>query len=547
MPPDIPGVGRAGSGPPIPPTAPVRPVAPSRALVPVERSGSRLPPADSPLGRSGIALEDLLLAPDLLETREAVAPVALEVGLEAARRHLLQRQPAESLEALNAVWARAVDSEEGWYLRSSALTVLGHPLEGDRLAGEGLDVQPQSVALRLLQSVARAVVGDFAGARAALYPALDQAPNDPVLMAQQAVVLARQGHRDDVSGIIAQLASQAPDHPALSWARVSVRAAVADRTRNSARPAHTIDNEVIPDEDGTTAPSAARKPLDSAAPVFASLEEDTEGDLVTSAFLRLGAELRQGDDETLERATRTLLRACSAGGTLASACTPLEAHAARQVLAAIAEALRGESGNFVGTPSPLAPLVGQLLPLLRAPVRGGGIEAEPDAGLADADRVLRRQGAGVPPAVRDFLSLLVQGANARRPRIDARTPVAVEAVPVITDDSDFGPLVPIRLGLSLLAETTYTRALERRQEAVPADWETVGIGETGGMGWGAARAVADVRAQPERSPRPLGAALPVLVLVAAAMGAAVNGAALAALALGAAGLWLAWRRPPEKG
>ncbi|GAB1344967.1 hypothetical protein MASR1M101_40940 [Gemmatimonas sp.] len=499
------------------------------------------------MGRSGIALEDLLLAPDLIESREAVAPVALEVGLEAARRHLLQRQPAESLEALNAVWARAVDSEEGWYLRSGALTLLGHPGEGERLAGEALESQPQSVALRLLQSVARAVAGDLAGARAALYPALDQAPHDPVLMAQQAVVLARQGHRDDASDIIAHLATQVPDHPALGWARASVRAAVADRTRSAARPANTVGSEVFAEPERAADPAAARDPLDSAARVFAPVAEDTEGDMVASAFLRLGAELRTADDETLERATRTLLRACSAGGTLASACTPVEAHAARQVLSAMAEALRGESGAFLVSPMPLTPLVGQLLPLLRSSVRSVGVDAVPEVALADADRLLRRHSAGVPPAVREFLSLLVQGAGASRARLDVRPPASVEAMPIVTDDSELGPLVPIRLGLSLLAETTLTRALERRQEVIPGDWERAGIGETGGTGWGAARAAADVRVYGERPSRPVSAALPVLVLVAAAMGAAVNGAALAALALGAAGLWFALRRPRENG
>lgn len=547
MPPDLPGVGGAVNGPPIPPSAPVRPVAPSRALVPAERSGPRQPPGNSPLGRSGVALEDLLLAPDVLESREAVAPVALEVGLESARRFLLQRQPAESLEALNAVWARAVDSEEGWYLRSGALTVLGHPGEGDRLAGEGLEFQPHSTALRLLQSVARAVVGDWAGARAALHSALDQVPNDPVLLAQQAVVLARQGHGDDAAAIMARLASEAPDHPALTWARASVRAAVADRTRSAARPASITDFEVVPEQADVADALAARERVGEATSPFASGEDDTEGDMVASAFFRLGAELRHADDETLARSVRTLLRACSAGGALASACTPLEAHGARQLLAAMSESLRGKSDAFVRTPGPLAPLVGQLLPLLRAPVRSDAIETMAEARFADADRLVRRHSAGVPPAVRDFLSLLVQGAHSRRVRPEARTPVSVEALPVVFEDRDLGPLVPVRLGLSLLAETALTRAIERSQEIEFDEGGGAGIGETGGDGWGAARKAADVRGRSEPAARPLGAALPVIVFVAAAVGAAVNGAALAAVVLGAAGLWFALRRPPANG
>lgn len=547
MPPDLPGVGGAVNGLPLPPSAPVRPVSPSRALVPTESTGSKQSSASSPLGRSGIALEDLLLAPDVLESREAVAPVALEVGLESARRLLLQRQPAESLEALNAVWARAVDSEEGWYLRSGALTVLGHPGEGDRLAGEGLEFQPRSTALRLLQSVARAVVGDWAGARAALHAALDQAPNDPVLLAHQAVVLARQGHGDDAAMIMARLASEVPDHPALAWARASVRAAVADRTRSAARSANSVDFEAAPEQADAVDDAAARQRVGETTSPYASGENDTEGDMVASAFFRLGAELRHSDDETLERSARTLLRACSAGGALASACTPLEAHAARQLLAAISESLRGKPDAFVRTPGPLAPLVGQLLPLLRMPLRNDAVESMEEASFADADRLVRRHSAGVPPAVRDFLSLLVQGAHSRRTRLETRTPASVESLSVVFEDRDLGPLVPVRLGLSLLAETALTRAIERRQEIVVDEWGSVGIGETSGEGWGAARAAADVQPRAEPAARPLGAALPAIVLVAAALGAAVNGATLAAVVLGAAGLWFLWRRPPANG
>jgi hypothetical protein len=118
----------------------------------VERVGPRAP-TDSPLGRSGVAIDDLLFATDLLETREAVAPVAMELGLETARRQLLQRMAAESLESLDAVWARAAGSEEGWYLRAGALTMLGHPHEGDKVAADGLESQPQSLALRFMRKL----------------------------------------------------------------------------------------------------------------------------------------------------------------------------------------------------------------------------------------------------------------------------------------------------------------------------------------------------------------------------------------------------------
>ena len=76
---------------------------------------------------------------------------------------------------------------------------------------------------------------------------------------------------------------------------------------------------------------------------------------------------------------------------------------------------------------------------------------------------------------------------------------------------------------------SFRELLPRETEALP-------------LGWGAARAATDLRAERDGGGRAVGAALPVLVLVAAALGAALNGAgAVAAVAAGAA-LFLATRR-----
>ena len=680
MPPDITGLGAAAGGVPIPPTAPVRPAAPSRALVPVERVGPRPAPADSPLGRSGIELEDLLFAPDVLETRDAVAPVAMEMGLETARRQLLQRQPAEALESLDAVWARAATSEEGWYLRAGALTVLGHPQEGDRVASDGLDVQPQSLALRLVQSVARALVGDISGARAALFPALDEAPHDPVLLAQQAVLLARQGHTDDATDILAALQDEVPDHPALAWARAMVRMASTDRTRSAARavPDEPDDIEVMNDVAPAPRRAAPDAPLPSVDEVEATAS-GADGDMVGTALRRLGGLVHANDEARLQLEARTLLRACSAGGTLASACTPTEAHAARQVLSAVLIVMRGDQvmGQVAEAhggrmASPLIPLTAQLLPLLRPSDgrRPGPMRAEEPpprielaAKFSDAQRLLRRQGDGVPPAVRAFLDMLVQGAADQalhRVTPDERTAQAtgreatgreatgreatareamgpeatgrdafgrdpigrdalgrdalgrdalgrdalgrdalgrdpigrdalgrdgiaseapdapgreregsggrvsngttdsapVSGVPI--DEVDAGPLIPVRLGLALLQESAATRQLERRLdvaggasgpdgERLAGDRVTL---EASGIGWGAAAAVASANAaeQARLAGERTGssAALPAILLVAAALGAAVNGAGTVAALLAGAALWLALRRPSSR-
>lgn len=569
MPPDISGPGPASGGGPLPPATPVRPVPATRAIAPAERSGTRPPPPESPLGRSGVSLTDLLLAPDTLAARKTVAPVALELGLETARRQLLQRQPEAALESLDAVWGRATASEEGWYLRSGALTVSGHPVEGERVASDGLDAQPHSLALRLLQSVARAVVGDLAGARAALVPAMEQAPEEPVLLAQQAVVLARQGHRDDADALLQQLAARGPEHPALAWARLAVRTAGADRVRHAARPAMSEGTAWRPPAGaagatGEAPPAAVEDEMTVSMPADQPQED---GDMVTSAFRRLGAAVVAADDDTLQQSARTLLRGCSAGGALASACTPQEAHAARQVLSALLTVLRHERPTPVpgASPSPLTPLVRQLLPLLRQGPDAAARLTGRSPRVADAERLLRRQGGGVPPVVRAFLAVLLDGAANTAPRAPVDEGRGHEDRPGVhgadrpeilgrlVEDQDAGPLVPVRLGLGLLAETSATRAFERQQElldvtpplaagVIPGDVR----GETSGTGWGGARAAQDTAHAAAATSRPVGAALPAIVLVGAALGAAMNGAAGVAALLAGAALWLSLRRPPRR-
>lgn len=221
---------------PLPPGAAVRPVEPSRALVPpLEAIETTSAGQDVPLGRSGVSALDVLLTSDLVVEREAVAPTALEMGLEQARGALLRQQPGEALEALDAVWSRAAQSEEGWYLRAGALVLLGQPAESDRVAGEGLERAPQSVALRFLQSVARALGGDLTGARAALLGTLDTAPGHPVLVAQQVILQARQGRSGETGPLLERLSLAFPDHPATAWAQREVRTIRADLTRAASR------------------------------------------------------------------------------------------------------------------------------------------------------------------------------------------------------------------------------------------------------------------------------------------------------------------------
>ena len=231
-------------GTPITPATSTRPVGGARAVVRVtptvstERIGT-----DGPLSRSGLPLDALFETADLLETREPLPRGATAMGLAQARTALLRQLPGDALAALDDVWSGAQRSEEGWYLRAGALTVLGLPGEGERVASEGLDLRPTSLALRYLQSVTRAMTGDWSGARAALTNALDAAPEDPVLRLQQAVVLARQGHLSDASEIVAAVQQQFVDHPAVGWARAVLRTVATDRARRESRETISADDE----------------------------------------------------------------------------------------------------------------------------------------------------------------------------------------------------------------------------------------------------------------------------------------------------------------
>jgi hypothetical protein len=530
----------------MPPVGPTRSVTPSRALVPVEKAGPRpLPPGGSPLDRSGVALDDLLFAPDLLETRQAVAPVALEMGLESARGQLLRQLPGDALISLDAIWPGAATTEEGWYLRAGALTVLGHPGDGERIASAGLETQPGSLALRLMQSVARAVLGDLSGARAALAPALDAAPGNPVLTAQQAVVLARQGHADDAGALLDRLALDAPNHPALSWARSAVRSARADRARSGTRAAYSdvprtpASSRVI-----TVSDPVIDEPLDDvdAAAIDAALDvvlaDEEHGDLVAAAFVNLGRRIARAPDEDLIRATRTLLRACSTGGTLASAGLPDEAHAARQLLTAILVVIRQDDA----APSPVGTFMAQWLPLLRPTHRDDGSDR-----LDEAQRLLRRAGASMPPAVRRLLDVLLEGAtHTDRVTHDRADRSATGEFTVVTPvERESGPLLPVRLGLSLLTESAATRALERSQliEDAPT---VMSRGEMTGEGWGAARANPARAAETAAGATTSGASLPVILCVAGAIGAAMTGAALLAGVLAAGAVIIVLRRSPNR-
>ncbi len=573
-------------------------VGPSTALVPLDPLSPQPTAAPAhPLGRSGIDLLDILATTDAVATRGPTGAVALEVGLEHARGALLRNLPGDALAALDGVWERARKTEEGWYLRSGALTVLGLPGECDRVAEEGLTLRPTSVALRFVQSVARLALGDIAGARHALAPAMQRADADPLLRVQQALTEARQGDERGANAVLQQLERTAPDHPAVLWGRNALRALVAEATRSRSRPTPSDWPSAV-DDTGVDDAARARTPSTPLASIETATRETTS-DPASAALERFGARVALRPAAEVAREARMLLRAFSAGGSLAAATTPEQAHAARIVLTTFLAVAANEHGEV---PSPVRTMVEQITPLLQ---RG-----RPD----EADRVVRRQSVMAREPIGRLLLAVVRGAALAGARvgemlsdagaigvsdagvIDATLQEADLAEPtraagttagkapadacvsapslrhtpfrgvpvlgelLVRDAVDRGPVVPIRLGLSLLEETAGQRAALQGAsgawpamvsnsprdltEIFPTSGESNGAPrnpESEGAGWGAAHAARTHGSAAEWSDG-AGARIVALLCVALAMGSLVTGHGAIAIGLGIGAAWMGLRK-----
>ena len=566
MPPDIPGVGASPRllpsspiGPAVSPGAvppgPVSPVAPSTAIVPVTPTGTRGSSAtSSPLGRSGLDLLDVIGTTDLLVERGTVAPVELNVGLETARGALLRGLAAESLATLDGVWERAQLTEEGWYLRSGALTMLGLPGEAERVSTEALQRKPSSVALRFMQSLARLASGDVSGARGAIGAAIEQPSTHPVVLMQQVIVLARQGHLREAERLLQQVMWVFPDHPAVDFARTSLRSIAADHTRSTSRsafgggveeraPFTTGDYEVfetfgaaagdVPPEPDVVDQQHGRIVADGLwadAPGDGNMD-NASGTVAERAVARLGARLALLSVADAVREGRVLIRAFSAGGAMAGACTPEQAHAARGVLTAIVFALNqgGAPSRVIDGGAPLEVLLSQWLPLMQA------------ERFDDAARVLRRLGASIPDAQRRLLAACVPRPLEVPSRDEREPPVlsfgAVEYEGPVQGEPATGPLIPVRLGLALLEERAAERAAERAPVAALSGWME------------RPREVSPVEVMPARAtslPRVrddgAGMRIAALLCVAVAAGAGMSGSGTVAVAFGVGAAWLGLRR-----
>ncbi len=518
---------------------------------------------DRPLQGSGLNPLDVLGTTDRITSRHATGGVALEVGLEQARQALLRSRPGDSLKALDAIWDGAQQTEEGWYLRSGALSALGLPGESERVAGDGLRVRPTSGALGFLQSLARMTIGDFAGARASLQVAIAQSPFEPVLQVQYALLQAKAGDSRSAESALQRLRATAPDHPALLWGRAALAALLADDARRRSRGVEADG------WDNTRGDSVGRPPVDTEASALASVLPDIEApdvgmplpagatDLASASLERLGASLAQRPVPMSKIAldARGLLRALSTGGALANAMSAEQAHAARVVLVTIAAHACGENAD---ASSPVSRVVERIVPLL-----GQGR-------FEEARLAVQRQRSHAREPVSRLLLAIIRGAASASGAADGMGPRAAESVGqgvlpgIVQGEIERGPLSAIRLGLCLLEESPASRAGDASLRLAPAREERAndrvvlseqsardervaerfprGDGEPSGEGWGAAQQAA---AQRSESRDAVGASMPLVAISAVllAVAALATGHGLVATMLAVGAMWLGLRGP----
>lgn len=435
------------------------------AIVPVAPTDNIVQPdSRTPLGGSGVSVDALLETSDHLAVRAPVTQGAMSMGLEQARMALLKDLPVDALAALDDVWTGARHTEEGWYLRAGALAVLGLPGEGDRVAAEGLEARPSSLALRFMQALSRSLGGDFIGARMILAGAVEVAPDNPVLKLLYAVNQAHQGHREQAETMVGEVMRRFPTHPAVEWARQAVRSVVAERTRGNA-----LDTVRMPSGEYATVNSFSEL-AGRADDVVADVVVDVFADSLRSALVSLGSRLvvarRMREDggfaegTSLDESVRELLRALSAGGALSGASGSAESHAARTILGQLLQNERsqdvGSNAGIVdqavrsdGTPGVLRQMLGH--------INGGD--------YAQAARLWRRLEGQVPSAMRSVIRCLFEGMKNAAEGNPAQTrsghgygdkhshQVLHLSRPGMRFGRESGALQPIRFGLALLNES----------------------------------------------------------------------------------------------
>jgi tetratricopeptide (TPR) repeat protein len=169
-------------------------------------------------------------------------------NLALARRYLEIDQSRRALEVLEGR-QNDLDDPEYWLLRAQALLDLER--EHDALAAtrQGLQLDPDDVALLRQNAIVHTQLGDLAAAERSLLGALRHDPEDPGALAQYALLVARAGQLDKARRLVDEAERIAPVATGLS----SVRAVIAYLAGDDRAAKRHAEELLAEDPDGSAA------------------------------------------------------------------------------------------------------------------------------------------------------------------------------------------------------------------------------------------------------------------------------------------------------
>lgn len=235
------------------------------------------------------------------------------------------------------------------------------------------------------------------------------------------------------------------DDAAHDWLTEEGEAPLYDATAFDASVLDIADAELIHEAE---TPDYATMPATSGTASRAGDSDHAGTDVATAALERFGAKVATASEYELTREARLLLRAFSAGGTLASVVNPEQAHAVRTVLTMLLETT---TGDVTTTPPAVRALMRELVPQMR---QGRGREAE---------RLLRDEGAYVGEPIARTLTAMLRGVLpiADDASWESEDGAETDRIVSAARDAERRPLLAVRLGLGLIEETAAMRSAHR--------------------------------------------------------------------------------------
>lgn len=168
-------------------------------------------------------------------------------SLVLAGHYLEVDQPQRALESLDAIAQPDLEDPLLWELRTQALVDLERYASAVGSAQDGLRVEPDSITLLDLLSVAQAGLGRLEEAEAAILEAIRLVPEHPILLCRYAEILARGGELAKAGRVLAEAERIDPDHEAVIRCRIA-HAYLRGDDRAAKRESRRLLSEIDPED-----------------------------------------------------------------------------------------------------------------------------------------------------------------------------------------------------------------------------------------------------------------------------------------------------------